>query len=85
MMYGGIGELARSRLQDSPYFSIRDIDCAYGERVLTLRGRLPSHYLKQVALAMVADVAGVRSVNNTIEVVPPVRRGTFGREVGLRC
>ncbi len=85
MMHGGIGESARSRLQDSPYFSIRGIDCAYREGVLTLRGRLPSHYLKQVALALVADVAGVTSVNNTIEVVALVRRETDGLEEGLRC
>jgi osmotically-inducible protein OsmY len=84
-MHGGIGESARSRLQVSPYFAIRDIGCVYRDGVLTLQGRVPSYYLKQVALAIVADVAGVTTVLNTIEVVSPVRRETIRREEGLRC
>lgn len=84
MMHGGTGESARSRLQGSPYFAIRDIGCAYQDGVLTLRGCVPSHYLKQVAQATVADVAGVMTVVNTVVVVPPVRRATVDREEGLR-
>jgi hypothetical protein len=41
--------------------------------VLRLRGHLPSHYLKQVAMARAAEVEGVRAIVNEIEVVrPPV-------------
>jgi hypothetical protein len=37
--------------------------------VLTLRGFLPTYYLKQMAQASVSDIAGVRTVANHIEVM----------------
>jgi hypothetical protein len=36
--------------------------------VLTLRGRLPTYYLKQMALAAVAAVEGVRRIDDRVEV-----------------
>jgi len=81
-MAGGIGESARSRLQNSSYFAHRDIGCAYQDRVLTLWGRLPSYYLKQMAQAMVAEVEGVATIVNQIEVMPPAQRARMGRGEG---
>jgi osmotically-inducible protein OsmY len=43
--------------------------------VLRLRGDLPSHYLKQIALAAVAEVEGVRAIVNEIEVRRPPADG----------
>jgi len=70
-----ICEAAQGRLRGSPYFVFRDIDCVYRDGVLTLHGCLPSNYLKQMAQACVADIAGVRAVANHIEVTAPRSRG----------
>jgi osmotically-inducible protein OsmY len=70
-----ISEAARGRLRESAYFALRTIDCLHQDGVLTLRGCLPSYYLKQVAQASVTDIAGVRAVANQIEVTAPMPRG----------
>jgi osmotically-inducible protein OsmY len=69
----GVHELAERRLRGSSFLALRTIDCEYREGVLTLRGRLPTYYLKQVAQEVVAEVEGVERVSNSIEVVAPVR------------
>ncbi len=63
-----ISNAARRRLRDSGYFALWDIDCDHRDGVLTLGGRLPTYYLKQLAQACVADVPGVRAVVNRVEV-----------------
>jgi carbon storage regulator len=63
-----IEEEAEDRLRRSSYLALRDIVCEVREGVAQLRGRLPSHYLKQVAQAIVAEVGGVAVVMNQIEV-----------------
>jgi len=68
-MPGRIGEFAQSQLRQSAYFALRDIRCACEDGVLTLCGRLPSYYLKQMAQALVTNVEGVSSVVNRIEVM----------------
>jgi osmotically-inducible protein OsmY len=67
----GPAELAETRLQRSSYLALRGVSCGWEAGVLTLRGRLPSYYLKQVAQAAVAQVGGVERVENRIEVVAP--------------
>ncbi|HYT89933.1 MAG TPA: BON domain-containing protein [Gemmataceae bacterium] len=67
----GPAELAEGRLRRSSYLALRGVSCAWDAGVLTLRGRLPSYYLKQVAQASVAQVGGVERVENRIEVVAP--------------
>ena len=47
---------------------MQHLSCAFRAGVLTLRGRLPSYYLKQVALAVVATVEGVERINDQVEV-----------------
>ncbi len=74
-MLDRISESAGGRLRASAYFAHRDIDCVHQGGVLTLRGRLPSHYLKQMAEALVSDIAGVRAVANRIEVMTPMAVG----------
>ena len=64
--------LARSRLRGNPYPALKDIACEYRAGTLTLRGRLPSFYLKQRAQEAVARIEGVERIDNRIEgVVPP--------------
>ncbi len=62
-------ELAESSLRRSAYLALRQLSCEFRAGVLTLRGRLPSYYLKQMAQAAVAAVEGVERVDNQIEVV----------------
>ena len=75
----GPADLAERALCNSPYLSLRNVACAYQDGVLTLRGCLPTYYLKQVAQAVVGRVEGVRRVVNEIEVLcaasREIRRG----------
>jgi len=61
-------DLAERALRNSPYLSLRNIICECRDGVLTLRGCLPTYYLKQVAQAVVVAIEGVRQVVNEIEV-----------------
>ena len=70
----GIAEGAESRLRHNGYLALRNISCEHREGVLTLRGSLPTYYLKQVAQEVVSGVQGVRWVDNQIEVLAPARR-----------
>jgi len=81
-MLGEVEESVRSRFHNSPYFALRDIGCTYQDRILTLCGRLPTYYLKQLAQSMVADLDGVADVVNQIEVVTPRDRTVVGRGEG---
>ena len=36
---------------------------------MTLRGRLPTYYLKQLAQHLIAEIKGVRRIINEIEVL----------------
>lgn len=64
-----VAQAAESRLRSNPYLALKTVSCQYSDGTLTLRGSLPSYYLKQVAQCVVGDVEGVRKVNNQIEVV----------------
>jgi hypothetical protein len=66
-------EMAESRLRRSAYPALKDLSCDFRAGVLTLRGFLPSYYLKQVALAAVAKVEGVERINDQVEVGPARR------------
>lgn len=68
---GDVVRQAEERLQDCPYQELRDILCDYHEGVLTLRGRVSSFYLKQMAQTVVAKLDGVDECVNRIEVRPP--------------
>ena len=70
----GIAEQAADRLLHHPYHALRNVSCEFHEGVLTLRGRLPSYYLKQMAQTAVAHLDGVQQVVNRIEVRPEGRR-----------
>jgi len=67
----GVGDSVLDQLRSSPYFALRDIHCEYREGVLTLQGHLPTHYLRQVALNVVSEVAGVTEIVDRIEVKVP--------------
>jgi osmotically-inducible protein OsmY len=67
-------EGAESCLRSNSYLALKNVSCEYHEGVLTLRGCLPSYYLKQIAQTAVATVDGVSRINNEIEVIASSRR-----------
>jgi hypothetical protein len=63
--------LVQTELAKSPYEAIRSVSCRMNDGVLTLSGRVPSYYLKQIAqrLALNALGEGVVLVNQ-LQVEP---------------
>jgi hypothetical protein len=72
------------RLRRSGYLALRDVTCEVDGESLHLQGRLPTHYLKQLAQAIVAQVEGIRFIVNLIEVTDQIRRSGSGRELSTR-
>ena len=69
-----IERAAQAELRRSSHFAVRGIDCEYSDGVLTLRGRLPSFFLKQMAQSVVScRLDGVAVVDNQLQVTqnPP--------------
>ena len=62
-----IADLAQNRLRNNPYLALKRVSCDYQEGALTLRGRLPSYFLKQMAQAVISPLEGVQIINQ-IEV-----------------
>ena len=61
-------------LAESSYRYLRRVHCAYEDGVLTLRGGMPSFYMKQTLQALVAKVDGVKQIVNLVEVANPAAR-----------
>ena len=66
--------LVTARLTCSPYLPLRRLVCHYDSGTLTLRGRVPTFYLRQLAWALVADLEEVVARVDRIEVVAPTSR-----------
>ena len=60
--------LARTRLAQMGYFSLRQVECSFDNGTMTLRGRVPSYYYKQLAQEALRYVEHVRRLVNRIEV-----------------
>lgn len=60
--------LAEQRLRRSSYPAHRRLRCSFHEGVLTLRGRLPCYYLRQLACVLVSDLEGVEELIDCMEV-----------------
>jgi osmotically-inducible protein OsmY len=71
VLFEEITEIAQQMLRQSSYFELRDVSCDFSGGILTLRGRVPSYHLKQLAQASVASVPGVVEVHNHVEVMSP--------------
>jgi osmotically-inducible protein OsmY len=61
-------EAVHRQLKASSHNYLRCIQCAYDEGVLTLRGRVPSFYLKQSLQTVVSKIDGVRQIVNLVDV-----------------
>ena len=64
-----VEDAARERLAETHYARLfQQITVHYSDGVLTLRGRLPSFYLKQVLQTLLLDLEGVTRIDNRVEV-----------------
>jgi hypothetical protein len=63
-----IAEEADRVLGESAYPDLRRLRCDFHDGVVSIRGRLPSFFLKQMAQTIVSRIDGVRRVNNLIKV-----------------
>lgn len=70
----GVVEGAENRLRSNSYLALKNVSCEYREGVLTLRGCVPSYYLKQMAQTAVARLDGVDRIINEIVVIAAPRR-----------
>lgn len=61
-------------LAESSYRYLRRVHCAYEDGVLTLRGCMPTFYMKQTLQVLVAKVEGVKQIVNLVEVANPAAR-----------
>lgn len=62
----------RDALDSSGDSWLRGIDVFATTELVTLKGRVPSFYFKQLALAAALRVPGVIRVHNELEVVAPI-------------
>lgn len=72
---GSTPNVARQSLQGSSYPDLRAIECDFADGVLTLRGRVNSFHMKQVAQVITARVAHVECLINQLEVVDASHHG----------
>jgi hypothetical protein len=61
-------DAAQGILLASPYRSLRHLTCGYRDGELTIAGRVPSFYLKQLAQIAVQKLDGVERISNIVEV-----------------
>lgn len=61
--------VAETRLRESGYRPLGNLICTNESGVVTIRGCVPSFYLKQLAQTLVGGVDAVRRIENHVEVV----------------
>jgi osmotically-inducible protein OsmY len=60
-------------LRDCNYPALHAVDCSYHNGVITLRGQVPSYYMKQVAQELASKASRVE-IANCLEVTQPARQ-----------
>jgi osmotically-inducible protein OsmY len=63
-----IAAAAERRLKESAYLDLRYVTCEFRDGVVTLSGRVPTFYLKQVAQTIVGKLDHVEQVVNNLDV-----------------
>ena len=63
-------KLAQSRLSASPFLPLRALQCEGQNGHVTIRGRVPTGYLRKPSAMLVKSIDGVRRVTNEVEVLP---------------
>jgi osmotically-inducible protein OsmY len=67
-----LAECVGRALSATGYGSLRGVELTAHARLVTLRGRVTSYYMKQVAQATAMAVPGVRQVRNNLDVELPI-------------
>lgn len=60
--------VAERRLENSGYSVLKRVQCRFDAGTLTLSGRVPSFYMKQVAQTLVMSLQSVQFVDNRLDV-----------------
>jgi hypothetical protein len=60
--------LLQQQFHSSPYWSLRQLICVLDQGRVTVRGTLPSYYLKQVAQSVATKALGVDRIRSDIDV-----------------
>jgi hypothetical protein len=63
-----VAEEAQRTLKESPYFALRTLRVDYHEGILTVRGRVPTFYARQVAVETLRRMKSVEQLVDRIEV-----------------
>ena len=81
-----IEQLARKQLDGDCHFHHRvtGFQFEYREGVLTVRGRVPSFYLRQILERVLLRVKGVRSIDNQVDVISCDGLSSVRNSVGNR-
>jgi osmotically-inducible protein OsmY len=69
-----LAERVERAVRATGYPSLRAIEVAASQRLIILRGRVPSYYMKQMAQAAAVAVPGVCDLRNDLDVVTPAGR-----------
>ncbi len=68
-----IVDRAENCLRHNPYLANKNVQCDFHEGVLTLRGCLPTYYLRQLAQETLGPVSGILRIVNEIEIMGGAR------------
>ena len=68
-----IVDRAENCLRHNPYLANKNVQCDFHEGVLTLRGCLPTYYLRQLAQESLGPVFGILRIVNEIEIMGGAR------------
>jgi osmotically-inducible protein OsmY len=72
----GLAERVRRALCDSGYSGLDLVIVTIHEEMVTLRGSVPSYFMKQIAQEVVKATCGVKSLSNGLKVVAaPIHSG----------
>jgi hypothetical protein len=66
-----LAERVERALRATGYAPLRAVDVSVSGQLVTLRGRVPSYYMKQIAQSVAVDVAAGQWLRNDLEVVRP--------------
>ncbi len=69
-----IAQTVRDRLQQSPYWAVRQLTCDFREGVAIVRGNVPTYHTRQIAVSTVQGVNGVKVVDDKIQVTHEPRK-----------
>ncbi len=61
--------IAKKHLAQTGYLGLNEVECSFENGTMTLRGRVPSYYHKQLAQEALRYVEDVRQLVNRIEVL----------------